>query len=559
MSTQSKKITAKKIEEAYREAVTDFTTPSGIPVKEVYTPDDISQIDFDKDIGLPGQYPFTRGHHPQMYRGKLWNIRQIIGLSTPKRQNERLKFVLSHGANAVDCEMDTPTWYGIEPDQPYAEGQFGVCGVALHNLRDVEAMTEGLPMDALSMCWNYPLPALSQAYILTAKRRGYDISDLRVVHSALYLHLLVYTPSWPEVLYTDGRFSTLARWGNDFCEYILRNLPKWNIWYADGAAFCESGANAVQEIAFIIACRDELIREILRRGVDINAIGRGLSPTVGLDRDFFEHIAKLRAARKIWARTMKEKWGATDPKAMCLRAHGNIVGTFCTRQQPLVNIARGAIGALAGILGGCMGIQVACYDEAWSTPTEEAERIAIRTQQVLRYESGTTSVADPLAGSYYVEWLTSKFEEEIQELVDKIEDLGGWMAALKSGWIHEEVKKGLLDIQRKIDNGERVVVGVNRFQIPPEEDFKPQLYAPDNSDVDEYLENYRKFKEKRNYKNLKGKIKKLQKAASEPETNLVPYVYEALEADATFAEIIGVMRMNDGLDYDREREREFPF
>ncbi|HCX89903.1 MAG: hypothetical protein COW04_11510 [Deltaproteobacteria bacterium CG12_big_fil_rev_8_21_14_0_65_43_10] len=216
---------------------------------------------------------------------------------------------------------------------------------------------------------------------------------------------------------------------------------------------------------------------MLKRSVDINAIGRGLSPVVALDRDFFEHIAKLRAARRIWARTMKEKWGATDPKAMCLRAHGVVVGTVCTRQQPLVNIARGGIAGLAGILGGCMGLQVACYDETWSTPTEEAERVAIRTQQVLRYESGVTSVADPLAGSYYVEWLTSKLEEEIQAMVDKIEGMGGWMAALQNGWVHEEVKKGLLDIQRKIDNGERTVVGVNRFQIPTEEDFKPKLYA----------------------------------------------------------------------------------
>ncbi|MFH1625655.1 MAG: methylmalonyl-CoA mutase family protein, partial [Pseudomonadota bacterium] len=501
---------AGRIEQAYREAVTEFNTDSGIPVKGVYTPDDIAGIDFDKDIGLPGQYPFTRGHHPHMYRGKLWNIRQISGVSTPGRQNERLKFLIEQGANALNCEVDGTTWYGMEPDQPYAEGHFGVSGVALHTLRDVETLMEGLPLEQLSMNWNDPLPGVAQAYVLVAKKQGYDLRDLRAVHAAIHIFLPECLPSYPELLYVGERFSTLARWGNDFCEYAIKNLPKWNLWYCDAGAIRESGANAIQEMAFAIASRNELVRELLRRGIDINVIGRRLSPTIALSRDFFEEIAKIRAARRIWARTMKEEFGATDPAAMCLRIHGNVQGSLYTRGQPLVNIARGAIGTLAGVIGGCMGIQVACYDEAWCTPTEEAVSLAMRTQQVIRYESGVAKVADPLAGSYYIEWLTSKMEKEIEALVEKVEQMGGWMAALQKGWIQEEVRKGALDIQSKIDSGERSVVGGNRFVVPPEEDFKPQIYAPDQSDVDAYIAEFKEFKKSRDKERVKEVLENLR-------------------------------------------------
>jgi len=244
---------------------------------------------------------------------------------------------------------------------------------------------------------------------------------------------------------------------------------------------------------------------------------------------------------------------------MCLRFHVDVSGSNFTRQQPLVNIARGALGTLAAVLGGSMGIQTPSFDEGWATPTEEAVRLAIRTQQVIRYESGVTRVADPLAGSYYVEWLTSELEEKIESMVHQIEQMGGWLKVLEKGWVHEQLKEGLLEIQRKVENGERTVVGVNRFQMPPEEDFKPEVYAPDTSDVEEYLDEYKKFKERRDYKNLREKIKSLQKAASDPGINLVPYVYDALEADATFPEIIGALRMNDGFEYDWAGERDFPF
>jgi len=440
-----------------------------------------------------------------------------------------------------------------------AEGQLGVCGVALHTLRDVEILGKELPLDELSLSSDAFYPDVWQSYILTAKKRGYDISKLRGVGGAIFYYGPSVFPSRMDWLVNHGRFSTLARWGNDFCEFVYKNFPKWNLWFTSSYDLQEAGGNAIHEIAFTIAIRNEMIREMMRRGIDINTIGSRLSPVLGVNRDFFEEIAKIRAARRIWARTMKEEFGATDEKALCLRFHVDVSGANFTRQQPLVNIARGAIGTLAAVLAGSMGIQTPSFDEGWATPTEEAVRLAIRTQQVIRYESGAARVADPLAGSYYVESLTSQLEGRIEEMVQQIEKAGGWIKALESGWIHGQLTEGLLDIQKKVESGERPVIGVTHFQIPPEEDFKPEVYAPDTSDVEEYLREYKQFKEKRSYRNLKEKIKNLQGAAADPGKNLIPYVFEALEADATFPEIIGVMRMNDGLEYDWAGERDFPF
>jgi methylmalonyl-CoA mutase N-terminal domain/subunit len=552
-------IKGEEIRQVYRERVTDFTTASDIPTKEAYAPEDISGIDFERDISLPGQYPFTRGHHPQMYRGKLWNIREIAGHSTPAAFNKRCKFLVEQGQGALDWELDGPTMYGIEPDQPYAEGQLGVCGVTLHTLRDVETLAEGLPSDELSLSSDALLPDVWQSYILTAKKRGCDISKLRGVGGGIFYYTPSIMPSYAEVLYTKGRFSTLGRWGNDFIEYILRNFPKWNIWFISSYDFREAGGNAIHEIAFTIACRNEIVREMLRRGIDADTTVSRLSPVLGADRDFFEEVAKMRAARRIWAKTMKEEFGATDPKAMMMRFHVDVSGYNFTRQQPLVNIARGTLGTLAAVLGGAMGIQNPSYDEAWCTPTEEAVRLAIRSQQVIRYESGAARVADPLGGSYYIEWLTGKLESEIESMAQEIEKMGGWMAVLESGWVHSELRKGLLDIQRKVESGERTVVGVNRFAIPPEEDFQPKFYSPDRRDVRLYLADYKKFKRGRDKGELKRALDALRRAAQEEGESLVPYVYRALEAEATFAEIIGVLRMVDGLEYDWAGEREYPF
>ncbi|MEW6616385.1 MAG: methylmalonyl-CoA mutase family protein [Thermodesulfobacteriota bacterium] len=548
-----------EIAQMYFEKVTDFTTASGIKVKGFYRPEDVQGIDYDRDIADPGQYPFTRGHHKDMYRGKLWNIREISGLSTPRAFNKRLKFLLEQGQGALDWEMDGPTLYGIEPDQPMAAGQVGVVGISLHTLHDVEELCEGLPLDQISLSMASG-PWVQQAYVLGAKRRGYDPKQLRVVGGHLHYYFPGCLPSIPEYLFLpNGQISTLCRWANDWLEHVLINFPRWNAWFISAYDYREAGGNAIHEIAFTMACAKEMIREMLRRGVDINTIGRKLSPVFSCDRDFFEEIAKLRAARRLWARMMKEEFGATDSQAMRLRFHIDVAGSNYTRQQPLVNLARGTLGALAAVLGGCMGIQLPSYDEAWATPTEEAVRLAIRTQQVIRYESGVARVADPLAGSYYVESLTNELEEKIKSMEEKIEEMGGWIVALQRNWVEKELRKSLLDVQSKNERGERVVLGVNRFAIPPEEDFKPEIYTPDRSDVEAYLDEYSEFKERRDKKKVKESLENLRKIAEDTQDNLTPHVFDAIEANATFGEIIGVLRMVDGLDYDWAGEREYPF
>ncbi|MDY6969008.1 MAG: methylmalonyl-CoA mutase family protein [Spirochaetota bacterium] len=548
-----------ELDKKYREKAIDYNTVSGIPVKEVYTPEDVAGIDYDKEIGLPGKYPFTRGHHPLMYRGKLWNIREISGLSTPKAFNKRCHYLLNIGQGALNWEIDGPTMYGIEPDQSYAEGQLGVVGVTLHTLNDVDVLSEGLPLETLSLSSDTLYPDVWQSYILVAKKRGYDITKLRGVGGAIFYYVPAVLPSKIDVLWANGRYSSCGRWGNDFMEYTLKNLPKWNLWYTSSYDFREAGGTAIHEIAFTLAIRDEIIREMQGRGIDVNTTARQLSPVLASDRDFFEEVAKMRAGRRVWAKTLKEKFGCTDEKAMQMRFHIDVSGYNFTRQQPLVNIARGTLGTLAAVLGGALGIQNPSYDEGWATPTEEAVQVAIRTQQVIRYESGVTKVADPLAGSHYIEWLTNELENRILDMYYKIEEMGGWIQALTSGWVHSQLSDSLLDMQRKVENSERAVVGVNCYTIPPEEDYQPDVYAPDRSDVEEYLKQYKVFKENRDMKKLKTILEDIRHTAEETEDNLVPLVFDALEADATYAEIIGVLRMADGMEYDWAGEREYPF
>jgi len=523
--------------------VENFETESGIVTKGVYSPEDIHEVSFERDIGFPGQYPFTRGHHPEMYRGKLWHIGQLSGISPPARFNERLKFMLKEGNTALRWQCDGALRYGIEPDQTYAEGGLGVSGGAAHTLGDVEKIIKDLPLEDVSFAQDGPLPDTGQAIILAAKRAGYDPKKLRGINGAGHYFNAVICPRLNHTLHVNGQFSTLARWGNDFCEYVLRNMPRWMLWFISAHGVRETGINAIQEVAFTIAARNELVREMLKRGLDIDTVGRQICLTFGSGIDLFEEVAKFRAARRIWARTMKEEFGATDPAAICLRFSVNGLGSYYTQQQPLVNIVRGAIECLAAILGGTTDIQNPPFDEGLAIPTEESVRMAIRTQQVLAYESGAARVADPLGGSYYVEWLTSKIEREVEQLVNDIEARGGWLAAVASGWVYQESQKGLLEIQRKISAEEKIVVGVNRFTIPPDEDYRPDIYAPDQAEVEAYIAEFREFKRRRDNKRLEQALKALYRAASQTSDNLVPYVFNALEADATFAEIIGTLRI----------------
>jgi len=551
-------IKADDVTKKYMEKETNFFTPSGIELKSTYTPEDVKDID-QKDIGMPGEFPFTRGHHPLMYRGKLWNIREIAGLSSPKAFNERCKYLLELGQGVLDWEIDGPTMYGIEPDQPYSAGQLGVTGVTIHSLKDVEDLSKDMPLEALSISSDTFYPDIWQSYILVAKKRGIDVSKLRGVGGGIFYYGPAIAPSKMDWLLNKGKFSTCARWGNDFIEYILTNMPKWNIWYTSSYDFREAGGNAMHELAFTMSIRDEMIREMKRRGISADVVARQLSPVLSCDRDFFEEIAKLRAGRRIWAKTLKDKFNTTDPTAMMMRFHVDVSGCNYTRQQPLVNLSRGTLGTLAAVLGGSMGIQNPSYDEAWAIPTEEAVRLAIRTQQVIRYESGVTKVADPLAGSYYVESLTSEVEAKTMEMYNTIEEMGGWIKALGSGWVESQLTGALLDVQKKVESGEKSVIGVNCHTISEEEDYQPEIYEPDTTDIEQYLAEYKELKEIRDIPKVKKALEKLRDIAENTKDSLVPPVFEALEASATFPEIIGVLRLVDGMEYDWAGEREYPF
>lgn len=551
-------IEADKVRQLYKEALTDTVTDSGIPLKPVYTAEDVEDLNLETNLGLPGQYPFTRGHHPQMYRGKLWNIRQITGLSTPQENNRRMRMEIEEGAGALTYHPDGICLYGMEPDQPGSAGRLGKTGVISNRLADVEQSLAGLPMDAVSICPGCTTPLISQSILLAAKRRGYDVSDVRLVDGWGPIWLPMGYFSLKNMTLVNGEPSTFAKWGFDFWEYLLRNLPKGVIYYFDGPTAFDGGANSIQEAAFILASRDEVLREMTRRGLDVNQVAAVLSPTISLGRDFFENIAKIRALRKLWAKTLQEDWGVTNQKALPLRLHANVVGSVCTMQQPRVNLVRVAVSALSGILSGVSGLQLAAYDESFATPSEDALMLAIRSNQVLRYETGVGRVADPLGGSYFMESLTARIEEEIDALHKDMEQRGGWFKLLDSGWVHDVMKSNSWDEQRKIESGERVMVGVNRFEIPPEQDVVPEVFAPETEHLEEYITEYVSWRGNRSASSVKAALDALALSARNGE-NLVEPVNRALEAEATFAEIVGVFRQVDGLAWDWAGERDYPF
>jgi methylmalonyl-CoA mutase N-terminal domain/subunit len=551
-------IKADKVRQQYREAVTDLSTDSGIAVKPVYTEEDIRDLDLERELGLPGEFPFTRGHHPLMYRGKLWNIRQITGLSTPREFNRRLKLELAEGAAALTYHVDGVAIYGLEPDQPCAEDRLGITGVISNRLADVEQSLDGLPLDEVSVCPGCTTPLVSQSILLAATKRGYDLNQVRLVDGWGPVWLPMGFVSLKNMSFVDGHISAMAKWGFDHWEFLLRHVPKTVIYYFDGPTAFEGGASGVQEAAFILSSRDAVLREMARREVDPNVVAAVLSPTISLGRDFFENIAKIRALRRVWAKTLRDELGVTNPKALPLRLHANVVGSLCTLQQPRVNLVRVAVAALSGVLGGVSGLQLAAYDEAFATPTDDSVRLAIRSHQVLRYESGVGRVADPLGGSYYLESLTSRMEEEIASLYHDMDRRGGWLTLLESGWVVEELRKRSWEIQRQVEEGERVVVGVNRFQIPPEEDVMPPVFAPEREHVGQYVSDYVQWRASRQVAPVKSALDALGQTARRGD-NLVEPVNRALEAGATFAEIIGTFRQVDGLEWDWAGEREYPF
>lgn len=439
-----------------REAL--FTTVSGKEVKPLYT--ELDSSSHDDSLGFPGAYPFTRGPYPTMYRTRLWTMRQFAGFASAEETNERYRYLLDHGQTGLSVAFDFPTLMGYDSDHPRSLGEVGVCGVAISSVDDMERLFDGIPLDqvSVSMTINGPAIILFCFYVVAAERQGVDVSVLRgtvqndILKEYQAQHAWVYPPE------------PALRCIVDMFEWCSENTPKYNPISISGYHIREAGATAAQELAFTLRNGFEYVERGIARGLDVDAFAPRLSFFFDVHNDFFEEIAKLRAARRIWARGMKERYGAKNPDSWRLRTHCQTAGVTLTAQQPENNIVRVAYQALAGALGGTQSLHTNSMDETLSLPTEKAVRIALRTQQILAYESGVPNTIDPLAGSYFVEALTDELEREALELFDEIDGLGGVVPGIHQGWFQQEISASALRQQREVESGDRVIVGVNHFE-----------------------------------------------------------------------------------------------
>lgn len=518
------------------ERKSEFRNHSGILVKRVYTPVDIENLDYMRDLGFPGEYPFTRGLHATMYRGRLWTMRMFAGYGTAEQTNQRFKYLLKEGETGLSTAFDYPTIMGYDSDHPMARGEVGVCGVAISSLQDMEVLFNGIPLDKVttSMTINGPAPILLAMYIAVGDKQGVPREKLGGTTQndnlkEFFAQKLCIFPPKPSVKLTT-----------DVIEYCARHLPKWNPVSISGYHIREAGATALQELAFTLYDGIAYVESTLERGLKVDDFAHRLSFFFAAHNDFFEEIAKFRAARRLWARIMKERFHAKNPRSMWMRMHVQTSGCTLTAQQPLNNIVRTTIQALAAVLGGTQSLHTNSFDEALCLPTEEAVRVALRTQQIIAYESGVTNTVDPLGGSYYVEALTKDMEEKAMEYIQKIDDMGGAVAAIEKGFFQKEIADSAYRYQREVEEKKRIIVGVNEFAIE-EEECPIELLRIDPKVEKEQIERLQKLKRERDNRKVKEILEKLHYAA-EKEENLMPTIIEAVKAYATLGEITDVLR-----------------
>jgi methylmalonyl-CoA mutase N-terminal domain/subunit len=513
-----------------------FLNHSGMMIKGLYTPEDIKGIDYMRDLGFPGEYPFTRGLHATMYRGRLWTMRMFAGYGTAEDTNKRFKYLLSEGETGLSTAFDYPTIMGYDSDHPMARGEVGVCGVAVSSLQDMEILFSGIPLEKVttSMTINGPAPILLAMYIAVGDKQGVPREKLGGTTQndnlkEFFAQKLCIFPPKPSLKLTT-----------DVIEYCARHLPKWNPVSISGYHIREAGATAVQELAFTLYDGITYVESTLERGLKVDDFAPRLSFFFASHNDFFEEIAKFRAARRLWAKIMKERFNAKNPRSMWMRMHVQTSGCTLTPQQPLNNIVRTTIQALAAVLGGTQSLHTNSFDEALCLPTEEAVRVALRTQQIIAYESGVTNTVDPLGGSYYVEALTNEMEEKAMEYIQKIDDMGGAIAAIEKGFFQREIAESAYRYQREIENKERIIVGVNEYTIEGEE-CPIELLKIDPKVESEQIARLQKLRRERDNRKVNEVLEKLHYAAEKNE-NLMPIIIEAIKAYATLGEITDVLR-----------------
>ena len=505
-------------------------TDSGIEIKPVYTKEDLPS----SPIEYPGSFPFTRGVQPDMYLGKLWTMRQYAGFSTAEESNKRYHYLLSQGVNGLSVAFDLPTQIGYDSDHPLAEGEVGKVGVAIDSIEDMQTLFRGIRLEDIStsMTINATGFILLSFYVALAKQQG---ADLKKISGTIQNDILKEYAARGTYIYPPKPSMRII---TDIFEWCSNELPKWNTISISGYHIREAGSTAVQEIAFTLSNGKAYVKAALEKGMDINVFGKRLSFFFNAHNNLFEEVAKFRAARKMWAQIMKEL-GATDTKAMMLRFHTQTGGSTLTAQQPLNNISRVTIQTLAAVLGGTQSLHTNGYDEALSLPTEEAARIALRTQQIIAFESGVPDTVDPLAGSYFIESLTHEVEQAATKLMQKIDAMGGSVSAIEQGFIQNEIAKSAYEYQRKIETGEKIIVGMNKFQVSQEEPI-PMLRV-DDSIRQMQTEKLNTLRKNRDNAKADQLMQILNDKAISGE-NLMPAVVEAVENKCTLGEIADTLR-----------------
>lgn len=521
-------------------ATAKFPERKNFEAQRLYTPLDIEDFDYGEKLGFPGQYPFTRGVQPTMYRGRLWTMRAYAGFATAEETNARYKYLLEAGQTGLSVAMDLPTQIGLDSDHELSHGEVGKVGVAIDSLADMEALFDGIPLDKVStsMTINGPAAVLLAMYVAVAEKQGVKPEALKgtIQNDILKEYIARGTYIFPP--------RPSMRLITDTFEYCSKNIPKWNTISVGAYHIREAGASEVQEIAFAFANAMAYIDAAIKAGQKVDNFAPGISWIFTAGLDFFGEVAKFRAARRLWARIMKERYGASVPKAQMLRVHVHTAGSVLTAQQPLNNVVRITWQALSAVLGGIQSMACCAYDEAIALPTEESATLALRTQQLLAYESGVTDTIDPLAGSYYIETLTDKIEKEAYDYIDKIDRMGGAVAAIEQGYMQQEMAAHAYEYQHEVELGKRTVIGVNKFNDSKKLAEQDVLTA-DLSVGERQIAGLEKMKAARYNEAVKAALEKLREAAKGTE-NLMPYLIDAVKTYATLGEICGVLREEFG-------------
>jgi len=511
-----------------------FCTSSGIGLDAVFTPEDLRDFDYDRDLGYPGEYPYTRGVHPNMYRGRLWTARQYAGFGTPEETNQRFRYLLNEGQSGLSVAFDLPTQVGYDCDHPLAMGEVGRVGIAISTLRDMEVMFEGIPLDKVttSMTTNATCGIIMAMYVAVAKKQGIDPAKLQgttqndILKEYIARGTYIFPPR-PSI-----------RLVSDVAAYCSKSLPRWNYISIAGYHMREAGATAAQEIGFTLANAIEYVQAFIDSGLEVDSFAPRISWIFEIHNNFLEEIAKLRALRRLWARIMKEQFGAKDPRSLMFRTHVQTGGVTLTTQQPMNNIVRATIQALAAVLGGVQSMAVSCYDEGICIPTEEAQRQSLRVQQILAHESGVAEVVDPLAGSYFIEYLTEQLEREAVKYIEKIKNLGGAASAIEQAYQQKEIQEASYQYQKEIEEGKRIVVGVNDF-ISPSPRIAVQRVSPDVEVRQK--ERLAEVRQSRDNGKVDRSLKRLEGVARNQE-NTMPATMDCVEAYASLGEICDVLR-----------------